>query len=221
MLLKRGLRISLLALGLVAAGGFIDRLQAHIVPSERLHPVAESHRRLVFALNLNPIPWDLVGNDLATLFPGGVTKTARAALEAGVEAASAAERRAAARQLLDEATRSVTGLLAATLEESKKNLEDYSKAAAALETARQIWASFEPVVKATDPIAFRRLGKCWLRMSSSLGSPGILDLGAVAPEVETFLGEADEMIAYVLHSFAGDSVLPGGRLAALPTLFTY
>lgn len=218
MMLKRGLRISLIALGMVAAGGFIDRLQAHIVPAERLHPIAESHRRLVFALNLNPIPWDMVGDDLATLFPGGVTKSARAALESGIEAESSAQRRAAAQQLLDEATRSVTGLLAATLEEGKKHIEDYGKASAALETARQIWASFEPAVRATDPIAFRRLGQCWLLMSSSLGSPGILDLGAVAPDARTFREEAEEVIAYVRGSFNAISTQRSGRLAALPTL---
>ena len=55
MTLKRG--ISLLALGLLALSAPAP-LEAHIVPAERLHPVTESYRRLVFSLNLNPVPWD-------------------------------------------------------------------------------------------------------------------------------------------------------------------
>ena len=212
--LKHGHRVTLLALGLVVAGGLAQPLLAHIVPPEKLHPVAESYRRLAFTLNLNPIPWEMVRQDLRTLHTSGLGEATRASLELGETAASAQERRKATEQLLEGATASVSRLLAAALEEGKTHVADYSRAAAALGTARQIWSSFEPVVQATDPAAFRRLGECWLTMSSALGSPGILDLGAVPADAELFHDEADEVIEYVLKSF--DVVRSHGRLAALP-----
>ena len=41
--------------------------QAHVVPPETFHPVAESYRRLTFFLNLNPVPWDLVADDVGVI----------------------------------------------------------------------------------------------------------------------------------------------------------
>ena len=37
---------------------------AHIIPPEKLHPVAESYRRAGFLLNLNPVLWDQVIPDV-------------------------------------------------------------------------------------------------------------------------------------------------------------
>ena len=39
------------------------RPNAHIVPPEQFHPVAESYRRMTFLLNLNPVLWDQVNQD--------------------------------------------------------------------------------------------------------------------------------------------------------------
>ena len=154
--LKRILGAVLLTLGLLAAGGLDRGAGAHIVPPERLHPVAESYRRLAFTLNLNPIPWQMVRDDLAVLQTTGLTADARSVLARGEQAESSSERKQAAEQLLEEATRSVVALLTATLEESKSEIEDYSRASASLAVARQIWAGLEPAVKATDPAGFRR-----------------------------------------------------------------
>ena len=40
---------------------------AHIIPPEELHPVAEAYRRCTFALNLNPVPWELVRQDVESI----------------------------------------------------------------------------------------------------------------------------------------------------------
>jgi len=214
--LNQSRRVALLALGLLLVGGLSQPLLGHIVPPEKLHPVADSYRRLTFTLNLNPIPWAMVRQDLRTLHPSGLDEITRSSLELGEMASSSGNRRKAAAQLLDQATVAVSRLVAAALEEGKAHTADYSRATAALATAHQIWSSFEPVVQATDPAAFRRLGKCWLTMSSALGSPGILDLGAVPADRDLFAEEADEVIEYVLASFS--VVAAQGRLAALPAL---
>ena len=39
----------------------------HIIPPEKLHPVAEAYRRCTFALNLNPVPWALVRTDAESI----------------------------------------------------------------------------------------------------------------------------------------------------------
>ena len=41
--------------------------QGHIVPPEYLHPTVESFRRIEFFLNLNPVPWNLVAEDVDLL----------------------------------------------------------------------------------------------------------------------------------------------------------
>jgi len=39
----------------------------HIVPPEKLHPVAEAYRRANFVLRLNPVIWEQVRPDVATI----------------------------------------------------------------------------------------------------------------------------------------------------------
>ena len=40
---------------------------AHIIPPEKLHPVAESYRRAGFLLNLNPVLWNQVATDVSAI----------------------------------------------------------------------------------------------------------------------------------------------------------
>src|SRR5262245_30841778 len=49
--------------GLGVAGACLQGVRAHIVPAEKLHPVAESYRRMTFVMNLNPVAWNLVRRD--------------------------------------------------------------------------------------------------------------------------------------------------------------
>ncbi len=53
-----GGRAARLALGLVAVCA--APLAAHIIAPENLHPAAAAYRQCTFALNLTPVPWDLV-----------------------------------------------------------------------------------------------------------------------------------------------------------------
>src|SRR5262245_12565678 len=40
---------------------------AHIVPPEKLHPVAENYRRVSFILNVVPVAWDQVDPEIVAL----------------------------------------------------------------------------------------------------------------------------------------------------------
>ncbi len=186
---------------------------AHVVPPERLHPVAESYRRLGFLVRLNPVPWAQAESDAARIAEGlsevapeegdrlreaifGVVESV-----AGAEPAPREQRLEAAGRLLELATRAVARTLNLRIEAARAALDDYSRAARELEEARQVWAAFEPAVRLADPEAFRTIGECWLEMSSALGSPGVLGVGRVEPDRVAFAEDAGEIAGYVETRF--------------------
>ena len=186
---RRGLQA---ALTLLVLAGAAAMLSAHIVPAERLHPVAESYRRLAFLLDLNPVPWVEVQRDAGTL----AEHLQDAAVEEGqafhseigrlVKLGSIGDegepvepqvRRAAARALFERSTRAVATTLNRHLERARLTLDDPVASARSLEEARQVWSAFEPVIRSADPEAFVRLGECWLELTGALGRSGVLGVG--------------------------------------------
>jgi len=227
---SRCVRLGLLA-ALVAAGSVVAT-RAHVVPPERLHPVAESYRLMGFLLALNPIDWDRVeaasatiGERLLALEPGagGAYRTAIAERIATLRSAegtglsSPAERKAAASEILDRSTRAVVTILERHLRAARAALGDYALATHHLEQARRIWAAFEHEIKATDRRAFLRLGQCWLELVEALGNPGVLGLGAVAADPAAFDEEARELVDYLDLGYGGEILRPArGSLLPLP-----
>ncbi|MEM7351999.1 MAG: hypothetical protein AAF657_14460, partial [Acidobacteriota bacterium] len=209
-------RIRLAAVGLVAMmtlGPMAQVARAHIVPPEKLHPVAESYRRLSFHLNLNPVRWDAVQSEAATIADGwaAITPADGEAFSAevaalldqhlqpptGDDAPGKAERKATAQQLFELATGAVVSQLDRRLASARENLEDYRVAAEHLEEARQLWAAFEHEIRATDPAAYEHLGRCWLELTQALGHPGFLGIGVIAPDQATFDKESAEVSEYL------------------------
>ncbi len=186
---------------------------AHIVPPEKLHPVAESYRRLGFLLRLNPVPWAEAERDAARIADALAEvapeegEALREATFAVVEPVASGgpvpreQRLEAAGRLLELSTRAVARTLNLRIRAAGLALDDYSRAARELEAARQVWAAFEPAVRLADPEAFRTIGECWLEMSSALGSPGVLGVGRVEPDREAFAGDAGEIAGYVETRF--------------------
>ncbi len=219
-----------LALGLVAS----HWSEAHVVPPERLHPIAESYRLMNFVLSLNPIEWervqtaaDVIAERLGDLAPeeGQRYRVAVAARIAEMSAPSEDsagpptphERKAAAREIFELSTRAASLTLALHLKAARAALADYTTAAREFDQARQIWAAFEPEIKATDRRAFLRLGECWLELAESLGTPGVLGMGAVAPDPATFDGDTRELLDYLAANYSGPvTAAPAGLLAPLP-----
>jgi cytochrome c peroxidase len=206
-------------------------LAAHIVPPEEFHPVAESYRRMTFLLNLNPIPWEAVHDDAHQLQHGLVEFSTEAAesyevavdalvapfTDAGEEAPSSSEHKAAARKLFELSTGVVSEIIARNLRGAQEALGDSEACYVQFEAARQVWAAFDHEVKAADKQAFRELGIGWLTAAGAIGSKGTLGVGAVPPDADAF-GESTEIIvAYVVGNFQTDFRAPeSGRLAPIP-----
>lgn len=209
--------------------------RAHIVPPEQLHPVAASYRRLEFLLNLNPIPWESIEQDLEIIAAGiedsdrrgaadlrrlgAKSRKAEASSPDGTEdfTLAADRRRGLARAVLEGATRSVGRAVRANLEIASANLADYSSASSRFERARQIWAAFEPAVEVAQPAQFVRLGESWLAMASALGHPGLGGIGSRPADSTVFADESQAMIDYLEGHFTDRLQIPeSGRLSPLP-----
>lgn len=185
-------------------------LAAHVVPPEKLHPVAESYRRSSFLLTLNPVPWEAVIAD-AKVIAGGLAEVAPAeasALEEELMVAVARGReggpevrRAVARKLSEDSTRAVASLLSHRLKRARAALGERERAAAELDKARQLWAAFEREIRLTDPGAFVRLGRCWIELQGALGSPGFGAMPAVPARPAVFDEEAAEVESYLESSY--------------------
>ena len=204
---------------------------AHIVPAEEFLPPVESYRRLLFTLNLNPVPWELVRADTAMIAGevGAVdeemgeqvrkrTENLAVAMHAGqTEAPSSEERRKATEEIFCATTEAMAFLLTDSLERTEASLENYRNATAALKRARQLWASFEHEVKHSDQDSFGRLGRAWLEMASAVGRPGLFDSAGRAADVAAFTESAEAVKEYVEDNYGKDYMpLNAGRLSPLP-----
>ena len=227
---------AVLVAGLVAAlAAPIPAAWAHIVPPEQLHPVAASYRRIEFLLNLTPVPWDSVRRDLATIASEIERTSANGADElrrlaekvlraeapvmdhAGDFVLASEHRRRLASEVLAGATKAVAGAVRANLNTARRGLSDYASASAHFQSARQMWAAFEPAIEASAPSEFVRLGECWLAMVSALGYQGLGGIGARASDPSVFSQESDEIVEYLETNFTDRVRIPKiGRLAPLP-----
>ena len=212
----------------------IGTIQAHIIPPEKLHPVAEAYRRVNFILNLNPIVWDQVQTDVdaltdywetsdpksAKVFHTKVNEIISAATvepneEKGVEPLS---RSTAAEQIFQHLTRAVSHLCLYHIEKASEMIDDREAALRELREAEGIWNAFTITIEASDPKAYNQLGRSWLKMASTLGSTGLLGIGALPPDRASFRKEAGILVNYIEINFGKDFVpLKKGKLRPWPS----
>ena len=219
--------------GLAAIGAAVSGpASAHIVPPDDYHRVAEAQRKIAFFVNLNPVLWDLVETEAAAIAAGydGIAKTegerywtqVRALfdaikLEASVSLPTPTLRKETAREVFEYSTKAVARLIELHLRAAEGHLTDYETAAAGFDAARGIWEAFAHEVKATDPEAFRRIGRAWLEASSALGYPGVLGVGIQPPDSEVFSTASRTIRAYLMENFGEAFDAPErGTLVALP-----
>jgi cytochrome c peroxidase len=225
------------AVGLGIAGACLQGARAHIVPAEKLHPVAESYRRMTFVLNLNPVGWDLVRRDARVMVDALAVVDPAEAKEYGQTIASACRegdyrpgkgkeydsyaamrgRDSGRRKLFAVCTLTASELVIGRLERAEKALPDRDRAQKEYNEARQLWACFEDVLAAVDRPAFQRLGERWLEMADALGNKGILGVGERGVNAEVFRAASAEVKGYLQASFDEKYQAPAGqRLAPLP-----
>ena len=214
-------------LGLALA---IGSAQAHIIPPEKLHPVAEAYRRGNFILNLNPIVWKQLESDVEaiakywqdidakkadTFLAEARQIIALATLDADEEKGiEPLPRREAASRVFELMTRAVAALVRHHMEAAEKEIEDRPAAMQQLRQAQGVWAAFEVAVRATDPQGHRRQGRAWLRMASAVGSPGLLGHGAIAVDRDGFRQAREEVLTYTETNFGADFVAVAERKLA-------
>ncbi len=205
----------------------------HVIPPENLHPVAEAYRRATFVLNLNPVIWEQVETDVmaiadhwrnidpdaAEAFEVAAGKIMAAATrEPGtVPAAQPLARREAAAAVFTLLTRAVNTIGQAKLALAGHDLGSREPVRLAMRQAHGVFASFDDVLLATDPAAFRNLGQRWLELSSAIGTAGLLGEGGVPFDRRRFDRAAADIAAYAEANFgAAFEPLPGRALAPWP-----
>ena len=228
----RWFRLVVLASCLFVCMLFAARADAHVVPPETFHPVAESHRRMTFMLNLNPILWETVRQDSgvvaaelrkfseedADAYLRGLDDLFTALeTEASISISTPTMRKRTARGVYELTTTAVADTIRLHLEHARDELSNYDGALGHFESARMIWAAFEHEVRATDREKYRELGMQWLDCSGALGYPGMVGVGSIPSDIEIFTSESGHIIAYVSANFGeGYSAPEDGRLAPLP-----
>src|SRR5687767_3304880 len=145
--------------------------QAHIVPPEKLHPVAENYRRVSFILNVIPVAWDQVDPEIAALaeywkaidapaaerfLHEGRAIIAQATIkpdpEKGIEPMP---RRQAASRIFELCTRVIPVLVRHHLKATEQKTGDRLEALAELKKAQGIWQAFEDTLSVVDLEAYR------------------------------------------------------------------
>jgi len=211
----------------------VQSAYGHVIPPQKLHPVTEAYRRANFVLRLNPVIWEQARPDAATIakywsqfdpqaakeFAGQIEKVIAAA-SGQTDKANGVEpmpRKEAAARVFTLMTKAVTQLIIEHVKRAEQKFEQRQQSLAELQTAQAIWASFEVTVSASDPQGYRAIGQAWLGMSSALGSPGLLDVGAVKPDRQAFEKSSNNVLKYTRSNFGPDfKPAPGRRLAPWP-----
>lgn len=211
----------------------VVQVNAHIIPAEDLHPVAEAYRRANFVLNLNPVVWGQVRSDVAVVeqhwraldppaaeaFQGEVEQTISRTTAKTIEESTTEPltRREAAAQVFARMTEAVTVLVRQHLHAAQRDLPDRKAALQEVRKAQGIWAAFEVTVRAVDPDGYQRLGRSWLGMYSALGTEGLLQYGQVAVDESAFGEHANAILVYTNANFGSDfTPMSGRKLAPWP-----
>lgn len=163
------------------------------------------------------VPSEVKGLDLdpelAWLFepPGNREREAE-----GKEMLGLREQQELAQSVFESVTRRVASTLVLHLEAAAVSVADHTEAARHLETARQLWAAFEPTLRSTDRAGYQQAGRHWLEMTSALGNPGILGIGATLPKGQDFEHHAGLLGDYLRTNFGARFQAPKGTFAPLP-----
>lgn len=205
---------------------------AHIIPPEELHPVAESYRRATFILNLNPVRWESVSADVDAIAdhwratdPDGSREFQTTAHEVITRATVEPDedrgiepmpRREAAAQVFALLTRAVNDMARQKLAITQKDLGSPEAVELEMLEAQAVYATFDDVLRATDPEGFRRLGRRWLDMATALGTPGLLGIRVVEYDRDRFQLAASEIVEYMDENFGEFAPMPGRELAPWP-----
>ena len=209
----------------VFAVAFAATASSHIVTETPWHPVAASYRTMMFMGDLKPVPWGQIKAAFDKPHRAAFgTKSAQSKL---VEL-DAAFGRAAASEILSAigsedrqalyaaATRMVSASIRRHLKAASTRLDDPSAAAREVDTARELYRAFEDFIRQSDPPAYRKLGRAWLNLSTSVGSAGIIGNGSSAADRSRFDAALKVLEDYLVANFEPERFAARTRLTPLP-----
>ncbi len=209
---------------IVIASLLAGNAQAHIIREVPWNPVAAAYRRATAFLNFVPVRWDLIETEILTDLdvPGYRRRTGLDLLAGEGTPVGVKLKQAIADRDGDETYRALTvslsRLIRQNLTEAREALEDDSAAAGAkVRTAEELYRAFgEGYLKAALPQAFDRVGRAWLELHTSVGTPGIAGgIGAIPSDVAAFEAAQAEVATFLQAEYEV-AVVPEAGYYPLP-----
>lgn len=170
-------------------------IKAHIVKEESWHPVASAYLRAIFYANLKPVNWDLIKKEYDSVNEKGYSfSSVYEALEPLQRSGSEDIGKNIEEAIINNdiqnfyiySTNATSKLVRYHLDKAKKNLNNPSVANAEIQKAKQVYRAFEDFIAQVDKNSYEKMGKAWLEMASSTGSPGVYGIGKKEPEIKRF-----------------------------------
>jgi cytochrome c peroxidase len=217
--IRRGLAV-LAALALLAGPA-----SAHVVTEAPWHPIAASYRTMMFLADLKPVPWGQVQAAFEKPLPATAgaksareklleldAESGRVASESILKAIGVQDRPA----LYAAATRAVSRSLRRHLGLAAVTLDDSGAATRHVEAARDLYRAFAPFIQQAAPAAYRKVGRAWLTLTSSLGTAGVMGNGSRASDAKRFAAAEKIIGSYFLANFEPERFAPRDTLTPLP-----
>jgi cytochrome c peroxidase len=195
---------------------------ATIVLDTPWNPIAAAYRTAMFMADLAPPDWIAIARTYAAPLP--MTTSPRAArahllalgLEAemsGINQAIEAQDRAA---LYAATTRATARALRRHLAAAREALGTPGAAHARALEAQALYRAFADMVAQADPDNAARVGRAWLTLITSAGSPGVAGAGRIAADRARFAAAAETIEAYIAENYDVAEFAPRARSNPLP-----
>jgi cytochrome c peroxidase len=195
-----------LFLGLVIINGALVPARADVVIEVPWHPAAAAYRTMLFMADLDPVPWDLLQRAYDSNHPAAaIPRPAKLFFEALPGDAASAISKAIddkdRQALYEAASRAMSQLIRKALADTADTLGTPGKASQNALDAQALYRALADFIVQADPAAGRRLGLSWLELMSSVGSGGVLGIGTVASNKETFESARKDIDDYLVANF--------------------
>jgi cytochrome c peroxidase len=200
---------------------------AHVVPEEPWHPVPAAYRRALFYTNLKPIDWQLIAQEYeAPIQESGYdSKTAYDLIAEAQDSENVDHVAAISKAIANEdatalhaaSTRAISQLTRYHLAQAAEKLDEPGAAFDNVANAQRFFRSFnQDFLEQADPAAFQQLGLAWLDLLNSVGNAGVLGIGVVDPDPNTFAAARQSVEDYLIANYEVDEFASRGQFAPVP-----
>lgn len=209
---------------LLAATLLAGAVQAHIILEVPWNPLAGTYRRATAFLNFLPVRWDLIEEELLVDLdlPGYRGQIALDLLTGEGTPANERMRQAIADQDPDETYRALTVALSRLIRQNLADADellasDPAAAARLVLTAEELYRAFaEGYLVEALPADFNRIGRTWLELHTSVGTPGIAGgIGAIPTDFAAFDAAREEVTAFLRAEYE-TAMIPAAGYYPLP-----